>query len=99
MNRTLDVVLESWDFSTGEWAPSVASADSADSVLDPYIAWLALTYSLHFVHLDPIHHANISVGSHSPAWGWDFGLMAMTAARLHRADAIDILMRDTPRNR
>jgi hypothetical protein len=35
----------------GEWAPSVASAES---VVDPYIASLALTYCHHFVHLDPI---------------------------------------------
>ena len=48
MNRTLDVVLKTWDFAT--------------------------------------------------AWGWDFGLMAMTAARLHRADAVDILMHSTAKN-
>ena len=40
---------------TGEWAPSVASADS---VVDPYIASLALTYCDHFVHLDPIHQVD-----------------------------------------
>jgi hypothetical protein len=38
----------------GEWAPSVAGADSV-LVLDPYTAWLALTCCHHFVHLDPIH--------------------------------------------
>ena len=32
------------------------------------------------------------------AWGWDFGLMAMTAARLGRTDAVDILMTDTTKN-
>jgi hypothetical protein len=37
--------------AAGGWAPSVASADS---VLDPYIAWLALAYSLHCVHLNPL---------------------------------------------
>jgi hypothetical protein len=36
----------------GEWAPSVASVHS---VLDLYNVRLALTYYLHFVHLDPIH--------------------------------------------
>jgi hypothetical protein len=36
----------------GEWPPSVVSAAS---VLDPYIASLALTYCDHFAHLDPIH--------------------------------------------
>jgi hypothetical protein len=56
--------------TVGGWAPSVASADSsrtstvdewapsvasADSVLDPYIASLALTYCPHFLHLDLIH--------------------------------------------
>ena len=48
MNRTLDVVLETWDFPA--------------------------------------------------AWGWDFGLMAMTAARLGRTDAVDILMQNTTKN-
>jgi hypothetical protein len=46
----------------GEWAPSAANVDS---VLDPDIAWLALTCCCHFLHLDPIHH-HISVGSHLP---------------------------------
>ena len=32
------------------------------------------------------------------AWGWDFGLMAMTAARLGRTDAVDILMTNTTKN-
>ena len=48
MNRTLDEVLKTWDFTS--------------------------------------------------AWGWDFGLMAMTSARLGRTDAVDILMMDTPKN-
>jgi hypothetical protein len=38
----------------GEWAPPRVA--SADSVVDPYIASLALTCCGHFVHLDPIHH-------------------------------------------
>jgi protein-glucosylgalactosylhydroxylysine glucosidase len=34
------------------------------------------------------------------AWGWDFPLMAMTAARIGRPDlAIDCLLMDSPRNR
>jgi hypothetical protein len=38
---------------SGGWAPSVASAESA---VDPYTAWLALTCCCHhFVHLGPIH--------------------------------------------
>lgn len=33
-------------------------------------------------------------------WGWDYPMIAMTAARLNRpADAIDILLRDGPNNR
>ena len=32
------------------------------------------------------------------AWGWDFGLMAMTAARLGRSDAVDILMKNATKN-
>jgi hypothetical protein len=36
----------------GEWAPSAASVHS---VLDLCNVWLALTYCLHFVHLDPIY--------------------------------------------
>jgi Trehalose and maltose hydrolases (possible phosphorylases) len=32
-------------------------------------------------------------------WGWDFALMAMTAVRLGKYDlAVDILMKDTPKN-
>jgi hypothetical protein len=32
-------------------------------------------------------------------WGWDFPLMAMTAARLGRAeDAVDLLLMDSPKN-
>lgn len=35
----------------------------------------------------------------SSTWGWDYGMMAMTAARLHRPDdAINILMLDTQKN-
>ncbi len=34
------------------------------------------------------------------AWGWDFPVMAMTAARLGRPDlAVDALLMDTPKNR
>jgi hypothetical protein len=32
------------------------------------------------------------------AWGWDFGLMAMTAARLGRNDAAEILMTAATKN-
>ena len=33
------------------------------------------------------------------AWGWDFPVMAMTAARLGKKDmAIDLLLLDTPKN-
>jgi hypothetical protein len=32
------------------------------------------------------------------AWGWDFGLTAMTAARLNRTDAVDHLLHDSPKN-
>ncbi len=36
----------------------------------------------------------------SETWGWDYPLAAMTAARLGRpAQAVDLLMMDTPRNR
>jgi hypothetical protein len=35
----------------------------------------------------------------SNVWGWDFPLMAMTAARLGRADAVDLLLMDTEKNR
>lgn len=32
-------------------------------------------------------------------WGWDFSIMAMTATRLgRRQDALDILLKDTPKN-
>lgn len=35
----------------------------------------------------------------STMWGWDFAMMAMTAVRLGDADtAIDILLKDTPKN-
>jgi hypothetical protein len=44
---------------------------SALGVLDPWslycgcdLAWLALTCCCHFLRVDPIHHTNISVGSH-----------------------------------
>jgi hypothetical protein len=47
----------------GEWAPSVLSADS---ILDPYIAWLALTCCHHFLHLEPNHKA--SPTTPSPVW-------------------------------
>ena len=33
-------------------------------------------------------------------WGWDYPMMAMTAARLGRPkDAVDLLLLDTPKNR
>jgi hypothetical protein len=51
---TVQYETSNWQ-RTGEWAPSVASVVSADSVVDPYNASLALTYCDHFVHLDPIH--------------------------------------------
>jgi hypothetical protein len=50
---------------TGEWAPSAVSVveevsglqvQPVHTVLDPYIACLALTYCRHFLHLNPIHH-------------------------------------------
>lgn len=32
-------------------------------------------------------------------WGWDFAVMAMTAARLHKPDlAVDCLLKETPKN-
>ena len=33
-------------------------------------------------------------------WGWDYPMMAMTAARMERPDlAVEVLLRDTPKNR
>jgi hypothetical protein len=33
-------------------------------------------------------------------WGWDYAMMAMTAARLDKPElAIDLLMKDVPKNR
>jgi hypothetical protein len=41
----------------------------------------------------------LNVWNWDSAWGWDFGLMAMTAARLGRSDAVDILMKNATKNR
>lgn len=40
-----------------------------------------------------------STWKYNTCWGWDFPLVAMTAARLgHPADAVDMLLHDSPKN-
>ena len=44
-------------------------------------------------------HRVIECWDYSALWGWDFAVMAMTAARLGEPElAVDILMKETPKN-